>query len=141
MAFDYTIDYAKRAIDLAKAGAADHLIVQALADREKKITDLGLTEKQAGSSSALRDYLSIITGGSKGNVAAAPQDLGQNKTVEGIVEVSSDPLFNPNDFLIGGASATVAQTSYSAAGGTGSKIAGYIIVGLVGIVILDKLLG
>lgn len=135
VAIDFTVDWAKRAIDLVKSGAPDHKVVAALANREAKIKQLGMTEKQAGSTSALKDYLSALS------MAVKP---GNDKPVapakpESVVELQPDPLYNPNDFIQG--LNPVGNVSGSSIGsGTGSKIAGYVIVGLVAVVILDKLM-
>lgn len=145
MAFDYTVDYAQKAIDLAKAGAADHLIVAALADREKKIKDLGLTEKQAGSTSALKDYLAAISGAVKITQPAADpavNKLDYKLSTMGPVDFNADSFgFDPNKYT----TEAMAITGGSSGSGSGSlnlgNILGYIIVGLVGIVILDKIIG
>lgn len=144
MAFDYTIDYAQKAIDLAKAGAADHLVVAALADRDKKIKDLGLTSKQAGSTPALKDYLSMITAGRGSAPPAAPPEnkLDYTGSTMGPVDFNADSFgFDPNNYT----SEAMVITGGSSRSGSGSlnlgNILGYVIVGLVGIVILDKVIG
>lgn len=140
MAFDYTIDYAQKAIDLAKAGAADYLVVQALADREKKITDLGLTEKVAGSTTALKDYLGAITAAIKPAVKVeeeAPEvnQLDYTDSTMGEIDYNSDSFgFDPYQYSTTAGSATVSSGSIG-------NILGYVILGLVGIVVLDKVMG
>lgn len=137
-AFDYTIDYAQKAIDLVKSGAPDHLVVQALADREKKITDLKLGEDKAGSTSALKSYLSALSiAVPKVAAPAAPpaNQLDYSSSTMGPVDFNSDSFgFDPGSYSAG-----------SAAGSSGSlnlgNILGYVIIGLVGIVILDKVIG
>lgn len=137
MAFDYGIDYAQKAIDLVKSGAPDYLVVQALADREKKISDLKLGEDKAGSTSALKSYLSALSAAVP-KVAAQPVAAVEEQPVLDYTNSTMGPIdFNSDSFGF-------IPTSYAAPSGSGSlnmgTIMGYVIVGLVGIVVLDKLL-
>ncbi len=141
-AFDYTIDYAQRAIDLARAGASDHLVVAALADRDKKKKDLGLSDKVAGSDSALKEYISMITAGRGSAPPAAPENkLDYTGSTMGPVDFNADSFgFDPNNYT---SEAMVVGGGSSGSGGSLNlgNILGYVIVGLVGIVILDKVIG
>jgi hypothetical protein len=135
MAFDYSIDYAQKAIDLVKSGAPDHLVVAALANREKKIADLSMGEDKAGSTSALKTYLAALSTAIPGKTVQPapveqPAQLDYSNSTMGPIDFNSDSFgFIPSSYAAPGGSSLNAGT-----------IVGYVIVGLVGIVVLDKLL-
>lgn len=136
VSIDYTVDWAQRAIDLARSGAPDHEIVKALANREKKIKALNMSEDQAGSTKALKDYLSIISGSSS-NKSKSEQTIVKPDE-KGVVEVDPGYKFDPDDFW----PSTNTSNSNVATSSSGiNKIIGYVIIGLIGIAILDKIVG
>lgn len=135
MSFNYDIDYAQKAIDLVKSGAPDYLVTQALADREKKIKDLGLADK-VPSKSVIKDYIAIISAGLPKNNPIksseediSPQKLDFENSTQGPVDFNGDSFsFAPNDYIPEG------KTDIN-------KIVGYSVLGLLGVVLVDKLLG
>ena len=134
-------DIAQEIINAVKAKAPDYTITKLMQEREDKIKSEGLSGKVPGTDTIVsyaKSLLSTVTGG--GNTVVGGADPVIKPAVNGVVELAPDPLFNPNEYIMGGNASygTASGTTNSTASSGLNKIIGYVVVGLVGIALLDK---
>lgn len=90
----------------------------------------------------LKTYTTLTSGSGAYKPAPAPTPVPVIKEtpISGVVELEPDPLFDPNEYVIGGNSTYgTSNSSPSTTYSSGlNNILGYVIVGLVGIALLDR---
>jgi hypothetical protein len=133
ISFDKTVDYAQKYIDLARAGAPDYKLVEVLAQREAK--------QEAGHGSQYMDNASFLgvvgqvvnRGASNSNIQGGvtqPTVAVKEQDENGIAQVAVAG-YDPTDYAVS------YKTTSSTSSGI-SNILGYVVIGLIGIALLDR---
>lgn len=134
-------DIAQEIINAVSTHKPDYVVAQLMQEREDKIKKEGLQGKVPTTETILTLAKNTLGNLKLNTMGGVPEPVAVDKG-NGTVVLSADPLFDPNEFIQGGNSLYGTGTEFStktASSGL-NKIFGYIVVGLVGIVILDKLM-
>lgn len=141
-------DIAQEIINAVKNKEPDYKVTSLMQEREDKIKNESLSGKVPATDTIVsyaKSLISSVGGNSTGTTTTTTTTPPAATTNgDGVINLAPDPLFNPSDYTVGGNSAygTVGSNYYTATStsntSTVNKLLGYVIVGLVGLALLDK---
>lgn len=141
-------DIAQEIINAVKNKEPDYKVTSLMQEREDKIKNESLSGKVPATDTIVsyaKSLISSVGGNSTGTTTTTTTTPPAATTNgDGVINLAPDPLFNPSDYTVGGNSTygTVGSNYYTATStsntSTVNKLLGYVIVGLVGLALLDK---
>lgn len=147
-------DIAQEIIDAISSGAPDYVITQLSQERESKMDSEGLHGKVPTTETILKTAYAKVSGmaggGSSERDSSGSEPQQQSKAeipeVKRVDSVDDNGIvsttvsgYDPTEYAVYN-SGSISSGSSSSTGSSAGKVAGYVIIGLLGVVLLDRLL-
>ena len=138
-------DIAQEIINAVKNKEPDYKVTSLMQEREDKIKNESLSGKVPTTDTIVsyaKSLINSVSGGGGSTTGTTTPTVTTNGN--GVLNLAPDPLFDPSEYVVGGtgvygtANGNSYSTTTSGNTSTVNKLLGYVIVGLVGLALLDK---